>query len=261
MKCYIAKDLLSNYIDGLNSAETDAAVKEHLDNCGACRAVYEKMTASFPDDLAASKAAYKEVDFLKDLKMRIRQKNIVVLLVCLAALTLFVVVARNYDIVLDFDPDHMSVESFRAAVLVDEDGKTSWEELTPDTPGYDPSKDYDNTLKLVRLAFRSISGSISEMSIGRDIHRNGQSVRVVYYRYTKTLWDSLFLHLGALESGSSYGTDIYDDSYMSQDFGTDPQMKEIYYLPVKDLDKIDRLSDQEYDAQRENAILVWSGVI
>lgn len=261
MKCYIVKDLLSNYIDGLNSAETDAAVKEHLDNCDACRAVYEKMSASFPDDLATSDAAHKEIDLLKDLKMRIRQKNIAFLLVCLAAITLFVVVARNYDIVLAFDPDHMSVETFQAAVLVNKDGKTSWEALTPDTPGYDPSREYDNTLKLARLAFCSIPGSISEMSIGRDIDRNGQSVRVVYYRYTKTLWDSLFLHLGALESGSSYGTDIYGDSYMSEDSGADPQLKEIYYLPVKDLDKIDSLSDQEYDAQRENATLVWSGVI
>lgn len=40
-----------------------------------------------------------------------------------------------------------------------------------------------------------------------------------------------------------------------------PQIKEIYYLPVKDLDKIDQLSDQEYDAQRENAVLVWSGIL
>lgn len=38
-------------------------------------------------------------------------------------------------------------------------------------------------------------------------------------------------------------------------------MREIYYLPMRNLDKLNRLSDEEFDAQKEAARLVWSGVI
>jgi hypothetical protein len=54
------------------------------------------------------------------------------------------------------------------------------------------------------------------------------------------------------------GSQIYGESYGRADY--EPQMIEIYYLRVRDLSRIDRLSDEEFDAQRVNAALVWSGV-
>ncbi len=258
MKCSIVQDLLSNYIDGLTSPETAAEIEAHLNECADCRAVYKKMTASLPEEPSPQD---KDIDFLKIMKEKIRMKNVLFFLGWLAAAVFFTAFTKTYSIVLPFDAERMSVECFRSAVLINDAGQIQWEALTPDTPGYDEKKAYDNTLRLARLAFRGYFPSVSEMSIGRDIDRDGEQVRVVYYRYTRTLWDSIFIKLGSRESGSSYGTDIYGDSYESADFGSDPQKKEIYYLPVKDLDKIDRLSDQEYDAQKKNAVLVWSGVI
>ena len=38
-------------------------------------------------------------------------------------------------------------------------------------------------------------------------------------------------------------------------------MREIYYLPMRNMDRLGRLSDEEFDALREKATLVWSGVI
>lgn len=82
-----------------------------------------------------------------------------------------------------------------------------------------------------------------------------------YYRYTKTLWDlmlpsDLFVYS---EGGSIYG-EIYSDS-AAFDGGThEPEPREIYYLRMRDLSKLEELSDEEYDALREEASLVWKGV-
>jgi len=46
MKCYIVKDLLPNYIDGLNCEETSAELREHLESCADCNAAYKNMTAA-----------------------------------------------------------------------------------------------------------------------------------------------------------------------------------------------------------------------
>ena len=39
MKCYIVKDLLPGYIDGLTCEETNAEIREHLKGCQDCRRV------------------------------------------------------------------------------------------------------------------------------------------------------------------------------------------------------------------------------
>ena len=73
MKCCIVRDLLPGYVDGLNSEETDAEVKKHLEDCADCRKIYEQMSAELPKATLPEK---KEVDFLLKLKVRIRQKQI-----------------------------------------------------------------------------------------------------------------------------------------------------------------------------------------
>jgi len=37
-------------------------------------------------------------------------------------------------------------------------------------------------------------------------------------------------------------------------------MIEIYYLPVRNLDRLEKLSDEEFDMQKEKGTLVWKGV-
>lgn len=51
MKCCIVKDLLPGYIDGLTSEETNMEIKEHLENCAACRTIYEQMSAELPSEI------------------------------------------------------------------------------------------------------------------------------------------------------------------------------------------------------------------
>lgn len=48
--CYVVKDLLGNYIEGLVSEETAADIKEHLSECAGCSQVYANMTAKTSAD-------------------------------------------------------------------------------------------------------------------------------------------------------------------------------------------------------------------
>lgn len=259
MRCSIVKDLLSNYIDGLCSEETNEEIRKHLDGCDGCRAVHGKMSAAIPQGIGSQG---QDIDFLKKLKARMLRRNVMVAVTtCIIALASFVIFAKNYEIPLPFDANRMSVEVFKAAVITKEDGAISLEAIDPNLLGGVIPEDNAQIIDAVRLAYRGIN-NIGECSRGRTIHRDGGDVRVVYYCYTKTLWDSLFTDpdlLGYSESGSSYGSELYGDSYESSYH--EPQMKEIYYLPIRNLYKIDELSDEEFDRLREGGQLIWSGVI
>ena len=61
------------------------------------------------------------------------------------------------------------------------------------------------------------------------------------------------------ESASNYG-EIYGDSAAFNGGVHEPEQREIYYLQVRNLDALDELSDKEYDALRQKAALIWSGV-
>lgn len=63
LNCEIVKDLLPNYIEGLTSDETAAAVKAHIEGCEACRGIYREMTGSEP-----TVSAEPEIDYLKKVK-------------------------------------------------------------------------------------------------------------------------------------------------------------------------------------------------
>lgn len=52
---------------------------------------------------------------------------------------------------------------------------------------------------------------------------------------------------------------MYADSNNSLNY--EKQMREIYYLPKGGIEKLDRLSDGEFDAQKKHAIQVWSGIL
>lgn len=259
MKCIIVKDLLSNYIGGLCSEETNEEIKKHLDDCADCRAACEKMAVVVPEEIPPED---KNVDFLKKLKVRMIRKNIIVAIsTCIVVFAGFFIFAKNYEIPLPYDPNRMSVEVFKAAVITGKSGKIDLEVIDPILLGEFIPEDSSNIIDAVRLAYHGIN-NIGECSRGRTINRNGEEVRVVYYCYTKTLWDSLFIDSDLQkysESGSSFGSDLYGDNYESTDY--EPQMKEIYYLPIRNIDRIEELSDEEFDKLREQADLIWSGII
>ena len=90
----------------------------------------------------------------------------------------------------------------------------------------------------------------------RDINRNGENVKITYYCYTESLWRKLFYHNTNTEFHIWSSGDMYD--FCQAEYV--PQKREIYYLAVGNLSGLEHISDEEFDALKENAILVWSGI-
>lgn len=68
MNCYIVRDLLPSFVDGLVSEETKKDLGEHLEDCGDCRTMYEQMKTPIAPE--AVNADGKEINFLKKIKKR-----------------------------------------------------------------------------------------------------------------------------------------------------------------------------------------------
>ena len=263
MKCYIVKDLLPNYIDGLTGRETAEDVKKHLEDCEDCRTVYGQMSAAIPPETPPEQ---KNIDFLKKLRTAARRKYArtailacILLTVLLAGFTIF---AINYDIPIPYDPDHMSAEIYQAALITNHNGFFHWTDL--DQLNFEDKKEVlagnYKTIDMIRLTCRGIDRTCRIPSESRVIYRNGEKIRVIYYCSTKTLWDILFFKdNGHPGNGWTSGGDIYGGSDYQETY--EPEMREIYYLPMRNMDRLGKLSDEEFDALREKATLVWSGVI
>ena len=100
------------------------------------------------------------------------------------------------------------------------------------------------------------------ISTGKTIQRNGKTVRVVYYCYTRTLWNSLFPDQDSFLNLSVSEGDVFEENfYRNPNTDYQPMQREIYYLPMSGLNRLDSLSDEEFDAQKKHAKLVWSGVL
>lgn len=263
MKCYIVKDLLPNYIDGLTGREATEDVKKHLETCEDCSAVYEQMTAAIPPEMPPEQ---KNVDFLKKLRTATRRQYAKSALLACILLSLFLagftIFAINFDIPIPYDPDHMSAEIYQAAPITNKYGYFQWLDL--DLLNFEDKKavlagTYE-TIDMIRLACHGLDRTDQD-SNGRTIYRNGEKIRVIYFCSTKSLWDILFFKdnghpgNGWITTGMIYdGTASFRENY-------EPEMKEIYYLLMKNMDRLNKLSDEEFDAQREKATLIWSGVI
>lgn len=258
MKCNIVHELLPNYIDGLTSKETNGDIEKHISGCENCRAVYENMKFSVPE-----RNKIKNIDPVKKLKAHIRRKKIlffVLTCVVLLGVTIFV---RKYEVPLPFDENRMLLTPVQAVLTTDDyDDSITLSDL--DHADFETSKavisgNYD-TLDLLQFTYRGINHA-GFTSCSRTISRNGEKIRVVFFCYYKTLWD-IVLHgdlAGYSESGSAFG-DVYEDG-MQKDHTYIPGMKEIYYLPIRNLHKISDFSDEEFDALRDKAELIWKGVI
>ena len=251
MECHVVQDLLPNHVEGLNSPQTDAAIQNHLETCTDCRTAYEKMTTAIPQDAPSS----EEVDFLKKLRFRMIQRNVLTAIATFVLVLVgFTIFANVYRIVIPFDPNRMWVELVPMAVVQREDGTSSWVHLLGLPIPYEYKRE------VASIAFQGIANN-SLMTVGRDIIRDGEHVRVVFHRYTQSLWANLVWErerATVRDSGSTIGTRIHGDRFNTT--GQEPQRIEIYYLPVRNLNQLNNFSDADFDAQRTHGTLVWSGV-
>lgn len=263
MKCCLVRDLLPNYIDGLTGEEAGEEIRKHLEECGDCRAVYERMSAVIREEVPEED---RNIDFLKDLRTRLRRRYTLFALggcICLVGLLAgLVCFARHHRIPIPYEPACMTTEIYRAAPIVNEYGNAQWLDL--DALDFEDSKAViegeKETIDLVRLRLSESVGSDDMVSRGRTIWRDGEPVRVIYYCYTRTLWNEWFPRDGVFMDRACGTGEIYEGMELYR-AGYEAQKREIYYLPMGDLERLDQLSDEAFDARREDAVLVWKGVI
>lgn len=103
IKCHIVQDLLPSYIDGLLSAETEHDIRQHLQECEACRELHAKLSVSI--DNVSLHVNKKEIDFLKKVRKKTTKKVVTgftVLLLIFALLTYFLAIGspvRKADLI------------------------------------------------------------------------------------------------------------------------------------------------------------------
>lgn len=74
LPCAIVEDLLPAYMEGLTSAETNAAVEAHLASCPACAAKRAAMGAEEGPSPEEAEETAREVDYLKKVRRRSRRR-------------------------------------------------------------------------------------------------------------------------------------------------------------------------------------------
>lgn len=263
MKCCIVKDLLPGYIDGLTSEETNEEMKMHLESCNSCNTIYRQMAEELPIEIPPEKT---EIDFLKKLKASMHRKYVIVALSTCAILIGTTVFLKRYEIPVSYAPDCMTTELYKIAYVPNSRGLREWVYVGPADGAGPEDTDDCQTMEQVRFVLNLSKEQQRVLKIndftsnGRTIRRNGKTVRVVYYCYTRTLWNSL-LEGGFIGSTVREGEVFEENFYRNPNADYQPLEREIYYLPMGNMDRLDRLSDEEFDAKREEAELVWSGVI
>lgn len=263
MKCCIVKDLLPGYIDGLTSEETNEEMKMHLENCNSCNTIYRQMTEELPIEIPPEKT---EIDFLKKLKASMHRKYVIVALSTCVILIGITVFLKRYEIPVSYAPDCMTTELYKIAYIPNSRGLREWVYAGPADGAGPEDTDDCQTIEQVRFVLNLSEEQQRALKInhftsnGRTIRRNGKTVRVVYYCYTRTLWNSL-LEDSFIGSTVREGEVFEENFYRNPHADYQPVEREIYYLPMGNMDRLDRLSDEEFDAKKEEAELVWSGVI
>lgn len=111
--CAVIKDLLPSYAEDLTSPETSGLVREHLEECPDCEAVYEAMHGEIPPETEGDcglAADASEIDYLKKVRSTGRKKIIAAVLAVLL-LAGGAVFAKVYLYGSPIDDFHMTVSS------------------------------------------------------------------------------------------------------------------------------------------------------
>lgn len=86
LQCHIVRDLLPSYVEGLTEKETSEEIREHLSECEKCEKIYNLMVQG--EEI--KEAENKELDYLKKLRRKNRNKIILCVFGIIAALTVLI---------------------------------------------------------------------------------------------------------------------------------------------------------------------------
>lgn len=257
MKCCIIRDLLPSYIDGLTCEETNEEIRAHLEHCTDCHTVYQQMTAMLPAEIPEEET---DIDFFRKLKTGMYKRYLVIACVTCLVVVGLGIAARSYRIPLPYDPERMVTKTYQAVLVLNRYGLPQWQDLrTQDLETAQAVLDGTReAINLIQMTITEPIGNDDAVSMGRTIDRNGTNVRVVYYCYTKTLWNSLLGGRHAFADSYTTTGAIYGGRLMHKEY--QPLMTEIYYLPKGNMNSLTWLSDEAFDELRAEGDLVWSGI-
>lgn len=111
LPCAVVEDLLPAYMEGLTSAETNAAVEAHLASCPACAAKRAAMGAEEGPSPEEAAETAREVDYLKAVRRRSRRRVAAAVLGTLAVLMIGFA-AMIFVVGEPLDPDGVAVSGF-----------------------------------------------------------------------------------------------------------------------------------------------------
>lgn len=165
--------------------------------------------------------------------------------------------ALFYEIPLPYSP-RVYVKPVDAVLL--EKGKdVYWKELQDAIKDGDVPADYKDTYTQLRVGFKDLTGISTEQD-SRTIKRDGKKIKIIYFSFSKTLFNRLFKDSDFTDyvpSGYSFARES------GEKFNGTPEnlMTEVYYIKRTNLHKLDKLSDAEYDKLHENLEPVWCGKV
>ena len=114
---------------------------------------------------------------------------------------------------------------------------------------------YNITMGYSNLTLLNYYGRGNIYHISRNIPRNDESVTVIYFYYSTTLVDRFNYFLPKFDSPVPNTVRLAE-----RNAGNEHKMVEIYYLQA-DFRIVEEFSDESYYAQKDNGMLVWSGMI
>jgi len=249
---------LPNYIDGLTAAETAAEVNEHLGECGQCRAVYEKMMVQMNADVAIEE---KNIDFMRKLRAGALRKSIIAASICLVLLAGLWWLVFRYETAVPFDSERIWVEVMPIAAYFAAD------EYGRETHGsaFDSDGNYDDLIEegwIIRneVVISTINTPTYSWYLNvRDIHRDDEDLRLVFFSFTHTPFIRLLYSrpVGRVRGGG------WMSGFSQHELYGDTRLYEIYYLPnLHNIwDVLHNMPDEDLDALRRDGILVWRGVV
>ena len=124
-QCEIVQDLLPLYVDGACSESSSEMIKEHLETCPECKALYEKLCANTGEDLLKAEMA----GVVANLEKKAKKKRLLTIVasVVLTIVLIFTVISL-WPASIDYGSSEIySREDMDEAIALIKDKFYSWE--------------------------------------------------------------------------------------------------------------------------------------
>lgn len=228
VSCNTIRDLLPLYHDDVCSKDTKTLIEEHLKTCKECQVCLDDIdTEVFKNGFDTNKEQEK-VKLLKVFKRKLLKKNIMVSVISI--LCAFLVLSGVFGLVFRYQ----TPISYEEGLL-------------------NVSKSYDGPIDII------FNGNDYHRAhaMRRTVIKDGVEKDIVFIYYTDTIWTRHFSRSNeALQL--TMGNSIIVDYRRGTQLGeiSERDISAVYYL-IADFNKLSGMSDEEFLAASQDAVLLW----